>query len=318
MTASTRLGATGPVIGPLGLGCMGMSWGYAEGSRDDPGSMLVIEQALDAGVTLLDTSDVYGDGHNERLLAQALQRRRDDAVVASKGGLVVDDLRTRAMHRDGSPAHLRRAVEASLRRLGTDALDLYYLHRVDDAVPLLDSWGALAAMVEAGLLRRIGLSEVAVAQAAAAHAMHPVAAIQSELSLWTRGPLADTLEWCAAHDATFVAFAPLGRGFLSGRIAAPDFEDGDFRATNPRFAPAALQANQRIVDTLRRVAARHNAQPGQVALAWVLAQGPHVTAIPGTRDRAHLVENLAAARIRLTSEDLADLDGAPAAVGERY
>lgn len=317
------LGTDGPQVGAIGLGCMGMSWGYAEGTRDDGESAAVLPAALDSGVTLVDTAAVYGDGHNEELVGRGLAGRRDDAVLATKGGMVVDDLATRAMHRDGSPAALRAGVEASLRRLGTDVVDLYYLHRVDDAVPLAESWGALGELVAQGHLRALGLSEVTAEQAAVAHAVHPVAAVQSELSLWTRdaqgaGGGDDVVAWCLAHGAAFVPFAPLGRGFLSGTITAPAFEDGDFRSSSPRFAPSALAANLRIVEVVRAVAARHGATPAQVSLAWVLAQGPHVVPIPGTRRRTHLAENVAAAQLRLTEQDLAELAAVPVAVGTRY
>ncbi|MGW2327502.1 aldo/keto reductase [Streptomyces sp. NPDC001700] len=327
-----KLGASGPSIGAIGLGCMGMSWGYAEGQRNDDTSVGVIAEALDLGVTFLDTSDVYGDGHNERLLGRALAGRRDDVVLATKCGLVVDDLATRAMHRDGSPAQVRAAVEASLTRLDTDVIDLLYLHRVDPEVPLADTWGAMAELVAAGTVRRLGLSEVSIAQAAEAHRQHPVAAIQSELSLWTRGPLGrpgDELEglpsaenlvgWCAENDVTFVPFSPLGRGFLSGAYVSPEqFEDSDFRKTNARFQDDALAANARIVEVVRTVAARHGATPAQVAIAWTLAQGEHVVPIPGTKNSRYLKENTGAAAIRLSDADLAELDAVPDPVGSRY
>lgn len=316
-----QLSGTGPRVGAIGLGCMGMSWGYAESRRDDERSVTVIEQALDSGVTLLDTADVYGDGHNETLVGRVLARRRDEAVVATKVGMVVTDLATRAMRRDGSPAHIRRAAEASLRRLGTDAIDLYYLHRVDPAVPLEESWGQLAELVREGKVRRLGLSEVTVEEAERAHRVHPVSAIQSELSLWTRdaqAPGADVVGWCAAHGAAFVPFAPLGRGFLTGSFARPDFEDGDFRATNPRFGEAAFAANLRIVEAVRSVAGRHGATPAQVAVAWTLAQGEHVIPVPGTKNPRYLADNIGAAALRLSPQDLAELDAVPAPVGDRY
>ncbi|MFE6737090.1 aldo/keto reductase [Streptomyces tubercidicus] len=316
-----RLGSEGPEAGAIGLGCMGMSWGYAESQRDDQLSVKVIEQALDLGVTLLDTSDVYGDGHNEALVGRVLARRRDEAVVATKVGLVVDDLTTRAMHRDGSPEHIRRAAEASLRRLNTDVIDLYYLHRVDPEVPLEDSWGQMTELVREGKVRHLGLSEVSLEEAERAHDVHPVAAIQSELSLWTRDPLvsgADVVGWCAEHGAAFLPYAPLGRGFLTGNFERPDFEEGDFRATNPRFSDSAFTANLRIVDAVRSVAARRGATPAQVALAWTLAQGEHLIPIPGTRTPRYLAENAEAAALALTAADLAELDAVPMPVGSRY
>ncbi|WP_405618650.1 aldo/keto reductase [Streptomyces sp. NBC_00076] len=316
------LGRTGFDVHPVGLGCMGMSWGYAESQRDDTVSVAVIRQALDAGPVLLDTADAYGEGHNETLVGRALAGHGGDAVVATKTGIVVDDLATRTLSRDGSPEHIRRSADASLRRLGVDVIDLYYLHRVDPAVPLEESWGALSELVRAGKVRHLGLSEVTREQADAAHRVHPVAAVQSELSLWTREPLdPDTgiSGWCAAHGAAFVPFAPLGRGFLTGRYTRPDdFEAGDFRATNPRFTGAAFNANLRITHAVEKVAARHGATAAQVALAWVLAQGEHVVPVPGTKQSRYLADNLAAADLRLTTRDLRDLDAAPAAAGSRY
>lgn len=322
---------------PIGLGCMGMSWGYAQSQRDDQQSIQVIRAALDAGVQMLDTADIYGDGHNERLVGQAVAGRRDQVFVASKCGLVVDDLATKQMHRDGRPEHIRAAAQASLRRLGIDVIDLYYLHRVDPAVPLEETWGAMSRLVADGLVRHIGLSEVSVAQAESADAQHPVAAIQSEMSLWTRdamgatptltpdagaaGPTAafgDVLGWCAANGTSFVPFAPLGRGFLTGSIGADGFEADDIRAVNPRFTPAAMARNQHIVEVVRQVAARHGASPAQVAIAWTLAQGEQVLPIPGTRSAQHLASNLAAADLRLDEADLSVLDDLPTPVGSRY
>ncbi|MFG2647083.1 aldo/keto reductase [Streptomyces sp. NPDC048436] len=316
-----QLADGGPVVGAIGLGCMGMSWGYAESRRDDEQSVAVIRQAVDAGVTHLDTADAYGDGHNESLLGRALEGRTDDVVVATKVGIVVDDLATRTLSRDGSPRHIRESVEASLRRLRRDTLDLYYLHRVDPAVPLEESWAQLADLVREGKVRRIGLSEATVDQAESAHRVHPVSAVQSELSLWTRdalAPGADMVRWCADNGASFVPFAPLGRGFLTGSFTSPSFEDGDFRAANPRFADEAFTANLRIVDAVRAVAARHGATPAQVAIAWTLAQGEHVIPIPGTKNPRYLAENIAAASLELTADDLAELDRVPAPVGSRY
>ncbi|WP_406137646.1 aldo/keto reductase [Streptomyces sp. NBC_01089] len=317
-----QLGSTGPEVGPVGLGCMGMSWGYAESQRDDAASVEVIRRALDSGPVLIDTADAYGSGHNETLVGQAVAGRRADAVVATKTGIVVDDLATRTLSRDGSPEHIRRSADASLRRLGVDAIDLYYLHRVDPAVPLDESWGALSDLVRQGKVRHLGLSEVTREQATAAHLAHPVSAVQSELSLWTRDPLdphTGIAGWCADNGAAFVPFAPLGRGFLTGRYERPDdFEDGDFRATNPRFRSEAFTINLRIVRAVEEVAARHGATAAQAALAWTLAQGDHVIPIPGTKQLRYLTANTAAAGLRLTAQDLADLDAAPAAVGSRY
>lgn len=316
------LGNTGIKIGTIGLGCMGMSWLYQESSRDDRRSVRVINEALDLGGNLLDTADLYGAGHNETLLGKAIAGRREEAVVATKFGIVLEDLRLRAMHRDGSPAYLRKAVQASLRRLNIDVIDLYYVHRIDPVVPLTETWGTMAELVEQGLVRWLGLSEATVAQAREVHAIHPVTAVQSELSLWTRDALdggsGGMVGWCESVGASFIPFAPLGRGFLTGTLRAGQFENSDFRTANPRFCRAAMEANQRIVDVIREVADRRSITPAQVAIAWTLAQGEQVVPIPGTKNPRYLRENLAAAEVRLTDEDFADLHTLPAPVGSRY
>jgi len=316
---------------------MPMSWAYTPAERDDEASVALIREAVELGVTFLDTADVYGLGHNETLLGRALSGLRDRVVLATKAGLRPEaDGR---LGRDGRPEHIRAAVEESLRRLGTDVIDLYYLHRVDPAVPLVDTWGAMAELVAEGKVRRLGLSEVTVAQAEEAHAVHPVAAIQSEMSLWTRDPMGvpggtaggslgagelaahgpgDVVGWCAAHGAVFVPFSPLGRGFLTGTITSADFDDADVRSRSPRFREEALRQNLRIVEVVRRVAERHGATPAQVAIAWLLAQGEHVIPIPGTKKLRYLRENAAAADLELTEEDLAELDAVPPPVGGRY
>jgi aryl-alcohol dehydrogenase-like predicted oxidoreductase len=319
-------------VGAVGLGCMGMSWAYTESERDDGESVALIREAVDLGVTFLDTSDVYGAGHNEQLVGRALNGVRDRAVLGSKVGLVVDPS-TGEMVRDGSPGHVREAVEASLRRLGTDVIDLYYLHRVDPEVPLTETWGVMSELVEEGKVRHLGLSEVNVAQAEEAHGIHPVSAIQSELSLWTRDPLGpanpanpangadgpgDVVGWCAANGAAFVPFSPLGRGFLTGAVTEASFEKNDFRGRLPRFQVGVLEQNLRIVDVVRSVAERHGATPAQVAIAWTLAQGEHVIPIPGTKKREYLHENTVAAGVDLTESDLAELDAVPPPVGTRY
>ncbi len=328
-----RLSADGPWIGAVGFGCMGMSWGYRESQRDDRAAVEVLDAAVDAGCTMLDTAAVYGDGHNERLVGSVAARRRDEVVLATKVGLVVDDLASRQMHRDGRPEQIRQAVDASLERLGVSEIDLLYLHRVDSEVPLAETWGALAEQVQAGKARLLGLSEVSREQASEAHAIHPVAAVQSELSLWTwdslgveragtekleTGGLGNVVAWCAEHGAAFVPFAPLGRGYLTAALSDAVFEPGDFRASNPRFGDAARQANERIVQVIREVAGRLGATPAQVALAWVLHQGDQVIPIPGTTSRQHLLDNLGAARLELDAEALAALDAVPAAHGSRY
>jgi aryl-alcohol dehydrogenase-like predicted oxidoreductase len=313
------LGADGPEVGAIGLGCMGMSWAYDASQRDDARSVEVIHRALDLGVTFLDTSDMYGPFTNEELVGAAIAGRRDEVVLATKAGLVVEDVATYTLSRNASPEHLRRSIDGSLQRLGVDHVDLYQLHRVADDTPLEESWGALSEMVAAGKATRLGLSEVSVEQLEVAHAIHPVASVQSELSLWTRNAVDDgVLDWCAAHGAAFIPFSPLGRGYLTGAISAASFEDEDFRSHNPRFTREALEQNLAIVDAVRAVAAGLDATAGQVALAWTLAQGEHVVPIPGTKRVAYLEENAAAAHLRLRPEDLAALDALPAPVGDRY
>jgi aryl-alcohol dehydrogenase-like predicted oxidoreductase len=297
---------------------MGMSWAYGAADRDDARSIAVIERAIELGVTLIDTADVYGPFTNEQLVGRALAGHRDEVVLASKCGLVVEGSEAAGfeMRRNGRPEHVRAAIDASLRRLGTDRVDLYQLHRVDPDVPVEETWGAMADVVAAGKARAIGMSEATVDELDRAHAIHPVATLQSEMSLWTREPLDDVLPWCAAHDTAFVPFAPLGRGFLTGKL--DEVEPDDFRARNPRFADEARAANQAIVDRVREIARAHGAAPGQVALAWLLAQGDAVVPIPGTRRIAYLEENAAAAGLALSQSDLDALDALPAAAGSRY
>jgi aryl-alcohol dehydrogenase-like predicted oxidoreductase len=304
--------------GPIGLGCMGMSWAYDADQRDEATSVAVIHRALELGATLLDTADVYGPYTNEELVGRALAGRREQAVLATKCGMTVEDIGEYRLGRDGRPEHVREAIDASLRRLGTDHVDLYQLHRVDPDVPVEETWGAMAETVAAGKARAIGMSEVGVDELERAQAVHPVASVQSELSLWTRDALAEVVPWCAAHGAAFLPFAPLGRGFLTGQLQPQAFPSGDFRKNNPRFQPEAMDANLALVERVRAVAARHEATPAQIALAWLLAQGEHIVPIPGTKRRARLEENAAAADVTLSAEDLAELDALPAAVGSRY
>ncbi|MFJ9691560.1 aldo/keto reductase [Kitasatospora sp. NPDC101183] len=318
-----RLGATGPTVGAVGLGCMGMNWVYTSQRQSAAESIAAVRHAVDLGVTLLDTSDLYGPFTNEELLGEALSGGlRERVVLATKGGLRAGpDSRPDAVQvfADGRPEHLRAAVEGSLRRLRTDRIDLYFLHRVDPAVPLAESWGALAELQQEGKIDGLGLSEVSPAQLDEAHAIAPVVAVQSELSMWSRDPLAEVLPWCEAHGAAFVPFSPLGRGFLAGRFDEDEaLGAGDFRAGLPRFQAEARARNQRITDGVRAVAARHGATPAQVALAWALAQGEHVVPIPGSTRPAHIGQNAAAADLRLDAADLAGLDSLPAAVGTRY
>jgi aryl-alcohol dehydrogenase-like predicted oxidoreductase len=302
-------------VGAVGLGCVGMSAEYNTADIDDERSLAVLARAVQLGVTLFDTADAYGPFTNERLVGRGLSTHGADVVIATKAGLVMDGLDAR--HRAG-PAHIRSSCEASLRRLGLETIDLYYLHRVDPAVPLEVSWGAMADLVAAGKVRALGLCEVSASQLDRAQAIHPVSAVQSELSLWTRGPLDAVVPWCAAHHTAFVAYAPLGRGYLTGAVVRPDFPPDDIRFANPRFTAGAIERNQALLAVIRRVARRHGATLAQVAIAWTLAQGPHVLAIPGTKRVGYLEENCAAAELRLSDEDLADLDAMPQASGGRY
>jgi aryl-alcohol dehydrogenase-like predicted oxidoreductase len=311
------LGKNGPAVGAIGYGSMGLSWGY--GNREGVDATAVIHRAIELGATLIDTADVYGPHTNEELVGRALAGRRDEVTLATKVGLVVEDLATRSIGRNGSSAHIAASIDGSLQRLGVDHVDLYYLHRVDPEVPIEESVGALAEVVAAGKAKAIGLSEVTADELRRAHAIHPITAVQSELSLWTRDPLADVLPACEELGVGFVPFSPLGRGFLTGRLTSTEqLDEGDARRRWPRFTDDAMAANQVIVDRVREIAAAHDAAPGQVALAWVLAQGEHVVPIPGTKRIPYLEENLAAAQLTLSADDLAALDGLPAAVGGRY
>jgi aryl-alcohol dehydrogenase-like predicted oxidoreductase len=303
-------------VGEIGLGCMPMHWAYV-GDADDRASLDVIERALELGVTHFDTADVYGPHKNEELVGRAVAHR-DDVVVATKVGFVVGPNGGYPLRNDASPRHIRASIDEQLRRLRRDAVDLYYLHRVDPAVRLEDSWGAMSELVAAGKARHLGMSEVTTDELARAHAIHPVAAVQSELSLWTRDALTDVVPWCLEHGAGFVPFAPLGRGFLTGAVTSASFRDGDFRATNPRFTDEAIAANLGIVDAVRTIAERIGATPAQVAIAWCLAQGPHVVPIPGTKRRAYLEENVGAASVVLDDGARAALDALPAPSAPRY
>ncbi|HEY6928577.1 MAG TPA: aldo/keto reductase [Thermoanaerobaculia bacterium] len=314
-----RLGSTPQTVFPVGLGCMGFSWGYRDYSVDESAAIEVIHRALDLGVDHFDTADVYGPFTNERLVGRALGGRRADVLIATKAGLVVEDKATYRFGRDGSPQHIREACDGSLQRLGIDTIDLYYLHRIDPKVPVEQTWEAMAGLVAAGKVRHLGISEPSVADLERVSRIHPVTAVQSELSLWTRDYLADVVPWCGAHGVSFVAFAPLGRGFLTGAISSDRrFESDDFRSTLPRFREKEVAENQRIVEAVRSVAARRGVSAAQIALAWLLAQGKHVLAIPGTQRRKYLEENVGAAAIDLEAEELAELDAIPAPVGGRY
>ncbi|TKG70514.1 aldo/keto reductase [Prauserella endophytica] len=315
-----RLWQDGPEVGAIGLGCMGMTWAYG-GTTDAESPDEVIGRALELGLNFVDTADMYGPFTNEEVVGAALKGRRDDVVLATKGGNVVrltEDGAPAMPAQDGRPEHLRQAIDGSLRRLGFDHVDLYYLHRPDPEVPVEDSIGAMAEMVAQGKVLALGVSEFTVEQLDRAQAVHPIRAVQSELSLWTREHLATTLPWCVRNDAAFVPFSPLGRGFLTGRFREAAFAHDDFRAKLPRFQEENLRANLAIVERVEAVAARYGATAAQVALAWALAQGEHVVPIPGTRRRSRLEENAAAAELTLTETDLAELDALPAPEGTRY
>ena len=305
-------------IGRIGLGCMGMTWAYGAQDRDEAESIATIHRALELGVRLLDTADMYGPYTNEELVGTAIADRRDQVFLATKCGLVVEDAGEYVLARNGRPEHVRTAIDASLRRLQTDYVDLYQLHRIDPDVPVEETWGAMSELVEKGKVGALGLSEVNVEELERANAVHPVASVQSEGSLWTRDAFAEVVPWCAAHDAKFLPFAPLGRGFLTGKLEPQQFPPGDFRKNNPRFQKEAMDANLALVERVKAVAERHDAAPAQVALAWLMAQGEHVVPIPGTKRRSRLEENVEAVQLTLSAEDLAELDALPAPVGERY
>jgi aryl-alcohol dehydrogenase-like predicted oxidoreductase len=301
-------------VSALGLGCMGMSQSY--GAADRTESIATLHRALDAGVTFLDTSDVYGDGHNEELVGEAIAGRRDQVQLATKFSLRRDP--GGGMTIDGRPDNVRASVEASLRRLGVDVIDLYYQHRVDPKVPIEDTVGAMAELVGQGKVRYLGLSEASAATIRRAVAVHPIAALQSEWSLWTRDLEAEVLGVAREHGIGIVPFSPLGRGFLTGAITSPDdLGEDDWRRNHPRFTGEAFTANLRLVDAVRAMAEEKGVTAGQLALAWVLAQGEDVVPIPGTKRRSYLEENIGAAGLQLSAEDLSRLgEIAPPGVAE--
>jgi len=315
---SINLGTGGPVVGRIGLGLMGMSAFYTGSGTDERGSIATIHRALELGVTLLDTAEIYGPYTNEELLGKAIAGRREEAVIATKFGTILHrGDGTRGI--DGSAENVRLSIEGSLKRLGTDYIDIYYQHRMDPGTPVEETVGALAELIAEGKLRGYGLSEAAPATIRRAHAVHPVTALQTEYSLWSREPEAEILPVVRELGIGFVAYSPLGRGFLTGKIRSLDqLDDSDFRRNNPRFEGDNLEANIRIVEQVDAVARELDATPGQVAIAWLLAQGDDIAPIPGTKRVSYLEENVAADALVLSPEQLATLDGLEKPVGDRY
>jgi aryl-alcohol dehydrogenase-like predicted oxidoreductase len=318
MTMKTRKLGPDLEVSALGLGCMGMSEFYGQG--DDAESTATIHRALELGVTLLDTSDIYGPHTNEVLVGRAIAGRRDQVVLATKFGIVRDPADPTARGINGRPEYVRAAAEASLKRLGTDHIDLYYQHRPDPNTPVEETVGAMAELVEAGKVRYLGLSEVTPDILRRAQAVHPIAALQTEYSLWYRDIEAEILPTARELGVGFVPYSPLGRGFLTGAVTnVDDLADNDFRRANPRFQGDNLAENQRIVEVVRELAAQKNVTPAQLALAWVLGQGDDLVPIPGTKRRSYLEQNLASLEIDLSAADLAQIgDAVPQAVGSRY
>ena len=316
-----RLGAHGPEVSALGLGCMGMSDFY--GPADEATSMAVLHRALDLGMNFLDTSDIYGNGANERLLSGLLANRRREVVLATKFGIVrnADGLSAGV---NGKPSHVHASCDASLRRLGVNHIDLYYLHRVDRSVPIEETVGAMAELVRAGKVRCLGLSEASMDPALIrrAHAVHPIAAVQTEYSLWTRDPEAEALPLCRELDIALVPYSPLGRGFLTGAITTvANLEDKDFRKTNPRFQPGNIERNLELAEQVKAIAAAKGCTASQLALAWLLAQWDRIVPIPGTRRIANLDNNSGAADVVLSAAELGQLAAIfppGAAAGARY
>ncbi|MEU9227101.1 aldo/keto reductase [Streptomyces massasporeus] len=324
------IGAAALAVGAVGLGCMPMSWAYSASRRRGDESLRAVHRALDLGASLLDTADMYGPFTNELLLGRALKERRSDAFVSTKVGLLVGDQHIVA---NGRPGYVKRACDASLRRLQTDVIDLYQLHRADPEVPVEETWGAMAELVQAGKVRALGLCAVGaragrrsgarlhdgtIRQLERVQQVFPVSAVEAELSVWSPEALETLLPWCRTRGVGFLAAMPLGSGFLTGRLRpGAGFEADDPRARHPRFTAEMMAANQPVVAGLRRVARRHGTgvTPGQVALAWVLAQGPHVVPVPGTKQERWVTENTAATAVRLTPDDLKEIAGLPPAQG---
>jgi len=315
------LGPDGPEVSEIGLGCMGMSAFY--GSADEQEAQRTIRRALELGCDFLDTSDMYGPHTNERLVGRAIEGRREQVFLATKFGIKLEPGRDGGPPRrsiDGRPEYVREACEGSLARLGVEHIDLYYQHRVDPNTPIEETVGAMAELVSAGKVRHLGLSEASAQTIRRAHAVHPITAVQTEYSLWTRDVEEEILPTLQELGIALVAYSPLGRGFLSGRFSSPEeLEEGDFRRYGPRFTGENLRENQKLAARVRELAAEKQITPGQLALAWVLHRGEHVVPIPGTKRVSYLEENLAAADVRLSDEEVERIaETVPRASGERY
>src|SRR5688572_27300647 len=313
------LGRSGLTVSAIGLGCMGMSEFY--GASDEAASIATIERALDLGIDFLDTADMYGAGHNEELVGRAVRSRRDAVVIATKFGNVRGPKGER-LGISGKPDYVRKACDASLKRLGIEVIDLYYQHRVDPETPIEETVGAMAELVRAGKVRHLGLSEAAPQTIRRAHAVHPIAALQTEYSLWSRDPEGEILATIRELGIGFVPYSPLGRGFLTGRFKRPeDLPEGDFRRSSPRWSAENFERNLDLVAAVEAIARTKRATPAQIALAWVLAQGEDIVPIPGTRNPRRLEENVGALAVKLSAAELRRLDAAfprGAAAGERY
>ena len=311
------LGNSGIAISAIGLGCMGMSDFY--GKSDDVASLAVLEKAIELGVNFWDTADMYGTGHNEMLISQILRHHRNEITIATKFGNMrrIDGA---LMGVNGTPEYVKSACDMSLKRLGVDHIDLYYQHRVDPNVPIEDTVGAMAELVKAGKVRFLGLSEASAQTIRKANAVHPITALQTEYSLWTRDPEGEILDTCRELNIAFVAYSPLGRGFLTGQVTqADELDANDFRRHNPRWREENLKQNLALVDKIKEIAAAKNCTPAQLALAWVLAQGENIIPIPGTRREKYLRENIGALDVTLTADDLAHINTTlPTAAGTRY